>query len=57
VKPVIVTVNKAAGIFAPTVVITMNGAEVLLHMPVKPVTLLLPTATRGVMDGAKKADG
>ena len=57
VKPEIVTVNKVAGILAPAVVITMNGAVVLLHIPVRPCTLLLPTSTFGVTDGAKKAEG
>jgi hypothetical protein len=30
---------------------------VALHVPVSPATLLLPAATVGVMDGAKKAGG
>jgi hypothetical protein len=42
---------------APAVVMTTEVALVVLHAPVSPATLLLPAATAGVMDGAKKPEG
>jgi hypothetical protein len=56
-KPEIVTTNAAAGMSAPAVVMTTEVAVVALHVPVSPATLLLPAATVGVMDGAKKPEG
>jgi hypothetical protein len=56
-KPDIVTVNEEAGIATPAVVMTIEVAEVALQVPVRPTTLLLPAATVGVMDGAKKPEG
>ena len=56
-KPEIVTTNAAAGMSAPDVVMTTEVAVVALHVPVSPATLLLPAATVGVMDGAKKPEG
>ena len=44
-KPVIVTMNNAAGIWAPLVVMIINGELVFVHVPVKPCTLLLPAST------------
>ena len=44
-KPVIVTMNIAAGIWAPLVVMIINGSLVFVHVPVKPCTLLLPAST------------
>ena len=57
VRPVSVTVTADAGMAAPAVVMMMYVAAVALHVPVSPATLLLPAATVGVMDGAKKAGG
>jgi hypothetical protein len=57
VKPDIVTVNGKAGIAAPNVETTMNGAVVLLDVPVRPGTLLLPASILGVTDGAKNPEG
>ncbi len=57
VKPVIVTTSADAGMTAPAVVMTTEVALVVLHVPVSPATLLLPAATTGVMDGAKKPEG
>ena len=56
-KPEIVTTKAAAGMTAPAVVMTTEVALVVLHAPVSPATLLLPAATVGVMDGAKKPEG
>ena len=56
-KPEIVTTKAAAGMTAPAVVMTTEVAVVVLHVPVRPATLLLPAATVGVMDGAKKPEG
>ncbi len=56
-KPVIVTTSADAGMTAPAVVMTTEVALVVLHVPVSPATLLLPAATAGVMDGAKKPEG
>ena len=56
-KPEIVTTQAAAGMTAPAVVMTTEVALVVLHVPVSPATLLLPAATVGVMDGAKKPEG
>ena len=57
VKPVIVMTSADAGMTAPAVVMTTEVALVVLHVPVSPATLLLPAATVGVMDGAKKPEG
>ena len=57
VKPVIVMTSADAGMTAPAVVMTTEVALVVLHAPVSPATLLLPAATVGVMDGAKKPEG
>ena len=57
VKPVIVMTSADAGMTAPAVVMTTDVALVVLHAPVSPATLLLPAATVGVMDGAKKPEG
>ncbi len=56
-KPEIVTTKAAAGMAAPAVVMTTDVAVVALHVPVSPATLLLPAATVGVTDGAKKPEG
>ena len=56
-NPEIVTTKAEAGITAPAVVMMMNVFVVALHEPVSPATLLLPAATVGVMDGAKKSEG
>ena len=42
---------------APAVVMTTDVTPVAPHVPVSPATLLLPAATVGVMDGAKKPEG
>jgi hypothetical protein len=42
---------------APAVVMTTDESVVALHVPVSPATLLLPAATLGVMDAAKKPEG
>ena len=57
VKPVIVMTSADAGMTAPAVVMTTEVALVVLHVPVSPATLLLPAATVGAMDGAKKPEG
>jgi hypothetical protein len=57
VKPEIVTVNGKAGMAAPKVKMTMNGAVVLLDVPVRPGTPLLPASILGVTDGAKNPEG
>jgi hypothetical protein len=57
VKPVIVMTSADAGMTAPAVVMMTEVALVVLHLPVSPATLLLPAATAGVMDGAKKPEG
>ena len=57
VKPVIVMTSADEGMTAPAVVMTTEVALVVLHVPVSPATLLLPAATVGVMDGAKKPEG
>ena len=57
VKPVIVMTSADAGMTAPAVVMTTEVTLVVLHAPVSPATLLLPAATVGVMDGAKKPEG
>ena len=58
-NPEIVTTKAEAGITAPAVVmiVMMDVFVVALHEPVSPATLLLPAATVGVMDGAKKPEG
>jgi hypothetical protein len=56
-KPVIVTTNADGGMTAPAVVMTTDESVVALHVPVSPATLLLPAATLGVMDAAKKPEG
>ncbi len=56
-KPEIVTTKAAADMAAPAVVMTTDELVVALHVPVSPATLLLPAATVGVMDGAKKPEG
>ena len=56
-KPEIVTTNTDAGTAAPAVVMTTDEAVVALQVPISPATLLLPAATVGVMDGAKKPEG
>ena len=57
-SPLNVKTNADAdGIAAPAVVMTTDVAVVALHVPVSPATLLLPAATVGVTDGAKKPDG
>ena len=45
------------GIAAPAVVMTTEVAVVAPQVAVKPATLLPPTDTTGVMDGAKKESG
>ena len=58
VKPrTVITTNKDAGMAAPAVVMTTDVPPVAPHVPVSPATLLLPAATVGVMDGAKKPEG
>ena len=57
VKPDNVITNADGGMAAPAVVMTTDVAVVALHVPVSPATLLLPAATVGVTDGAKKPDG
>ena len=58
VNPFNVTVNADEdGIAAPAVVMTTEVAVVALHVAFKPATLLLPAATIGVTDGAKKPEG
>ena len=56
-NPETVNTNAEAGITAPAVVITTDVDVVALQAPVSPATLLLPAATVGVMDGAKKPEG
>jgi hypothetical protein len=50
-KPEIVTVKGADGMLAPAVVTTIDVGVDELHIPDNPETLLLPTATLGVMKG------
>ncbi len=57
VKPRIVTVNNAAPIVAPDVVITTDVALVAPHVAVSPATLLAPSDTLGAIDEAKKPAG
>ena len=58
VKPrTVITMNEDAGTAAPAVVMTTDETPVAPHVPVSPATLLLPAATVGVMDGAKKPEG
>lgn len=57
VIPVIVTTNADADMAAPAAVMITEAAEVAPHTPVNPTTLLLPAATVGVTDAAKKAVG
>jgi hypothetical protein len=57
VKPVKVIMHADGGIAAPAVVMTTDVAVVAPHVPVSPATLLLPAATVGVTDGAKKESG
>ena len=57
VTPVTVSVTVEAGMAAPAVVMTTDVAPAAPHVPVRPATLLLPAATVGVMDGAKKPEG
>ncbi len=45
------------GITAPAVVMTTEEEDVAPQVAVKPATLLPPTDTTGVMDGAKKESG
>ena len=47
----------ADGIAAPAVVMTMDVLVVAPHVAVKPLTLLAPAATIGVMKGVKKEAG
>jgi hypothetical protein len=58
VKPPMVIVTTAAALIkAPEVVIATAVADVAPQVAVKPATLLPPTDTTGVMDGAKKESG
>ena len=57
VKPVMVITTADGGMIAPAVVMTTDVALVALHVPVSPATLLLPAATLGVTDAAKKPEG
>lgn len=57
VKPRIVTVNAAAPIAAPDVVITTDVELVAPHVAVSPAMLLAPGNTLGVIDEAKKPEG
>ena len=57
VKPRIVTVNNAAPIVAPDVVITTDVALVAPHVAVNPAKLLAPSDTLGAIDEAKKPAG
>ena len=56
-KPDIVTVKYEAGIGAPPVAIKSEVAVVGLQVPVSADTLLLPAATMGVTEDAKKPTG
>ena len=57
VNPVNVMANAEGGIAAPAVVMTTDVSVVALHTHVSPATLLLPAATLGVTDAAKKPEG
>ena len=57
VNPANVMANAEGGMTPPAVVMTTDVVVVALHEPVSPATLLLPAATVGVMDGAKKPEG
>ena len=58
VNPVTVMMTFAdGGIAAPAVVMTTEVAVVAPQVAVKPATLLPPTGTTGVTDGAKKPEG
>ena len=58
VSPLIVIVNTDDGLTeAPEIVMTTAVMEVALHKAVRPVTLLAPAATVGVMGEAKKLAG
>ena len=58
VKPVTVMMMFAdGGIAAPAVVMTTEVAVVAPQVAVKPATLLPPTGTTGVTEGAKKPEG
>ena len=52
-----VTTKADTEMEAPAVVMTNEVLEVALQVPVSPATLVLPAATMGVMDGAKKPEG
>lgn len=57
-NPEMVTVKgRRAGILAPAVVMTKDEGLVELQTPEKPTMPLLPDATVGVMDDAKKEEG
>ncbi len=58
VKPPMVIVTTAAALIkAPEVVIATAVADVVLHVAVKPATLLAPEATVGTTEDAKKLEG
>ena len=58
VNPVTVMMMFAdGGIGAPAVVMTTEVTVVAPQVAVKPATLLPPTGTTGVTDGAKKPEG
>lgn len=58
VNPLIVIVNADDGLMeAPEIVTTKAERDVAPHTAVRPKTLLAPTATVGVTDGAKKLEG
>ncbi len=57
-KPLIVTVNAAVLLMAaPNIVNTTVVLFVAPHVTFRPITLLAPTATTGVTNGAKKLGG
>ncbi len=55
--PPIVNVKAVVGIVAPAVVMTNDVDVVGLHVAFRAETLLLPAATIGVTDVAKKSNG
>jgi hypothetical protein len=55
--PPIVNVKAVVGIVAPVVVMTNDVDVVGLHVAFRAETLLLPAATIGVTDVAKKSNG
>ena len=58
VKPLTVTTTAEAGMIAEPVVMTIEVAPVVPHVPVSPATLLVPAnIAEGVTPGAKKAEG